>query len=226
MRKAAKMICAGVAIASLSVSAFAAGGYTKQATLEYDNIKIQIDGQQITPKDPNGKTVEPFVINGTTYLPVRAVADAVGYGVSWDGKTNTVKLSSNGSTDVPAGPTTEVGPVLFDQGGIKITYNGWTSEQTYSGGNDYAIKLLIENYTNRNICVQVRNESIDGIMCGSIFSAEVASGKKKNDTIKFMDYSINQSGITNFDNIEFYFHVFDNDNWVEYFDTGIVTINT
>ena len=226
MNKAAKMICAGVAIASLSVSAFAAGGYTKQATLEYDNIKIQIDGQQITPKDPNGKTVEPFIINGTTYLPVRAVADAVGYGVSWDGKTNTVKLSSNGSTDVPAGPSTKVGTVLFDQGGVKITYKGWTSEKTYNGGTDYALKVYIENSTSRDIMVQVRDESVDGIMCGCTFSADVAAGKKMNDTINFSNYYIQKAGVTNFNNIEFYFLIVDDADWMTQWESGIVTINT
>lgn len=223
MNKAAKMICAGVAIASLSVSAFAAGGYTKQATLEYDNIKIQIDGQQITPKDPNGKTVEPFIINGTTYLPVRAVADAVGYGVSWDSKTNTVKLSSSGSTDVPAGPSTKVGTVLFDQGGVKITYKGIADASNFMGGKD--IKLTIENNTSRNICVQTRNESVDGIMCDGTMSASVVSGKKINSSVSFWKSELERAGVTTFNNIEFSFNIFDDDSWDTIYDSGIVTIN-
>ena len=223
MNKATKMICTGIAVASLSVSAFAAGGYTKQATLEYDNIKIQIDGQQITPKDPNGKTVEPFIINGTTYLPVRAVADAVGYGVSWDGKTNTVKLTSDGSTDVPAGPSTKVGTVLFDQGGVKITYKGIADASSFMGGKD--IKLTIENNTSRNICVQTRNESIDGIMCEGTMSASVVPGKKINSSVSFWKSDLDSAGVTTFNNIEFSFHIFDDDSWDTIYDSNIVTIN-
>lgn len=63
-----------------------------QATLDYNNIKISLNGQYITPKDANGNTVEPFSINGTTYLPVRAVGDALGLSVDWDGNNTTVIL--------------------------------------------------------------------------------------------------------------------------------------
>lgn len=73
-------------------TAFAA--YQKQATLDYPGIRITLDGEEITPKDGAGNTVEPFTIDGTTYLPVRAVANALGLGVDWDGATKTVILTS------------------------------------------------------------------------------------------------------------------------------------
>lgn len=68
------------------------GLITKQ--LSYDNIKIELDGKEIVPKDANGNYVEPFTIDGTTYLPVRAVSGALGLNVDWDDKTNTVLLST------------------------------------------------------------------------------------------------------------------------------------
>jgi Copper amine oxidase N-terminal domain. len=67
---------------------------SRQATLEYNNIKITLDGKEITPKDVNGNAVEPFTIDGSTYLPVRAVANALNLGVEWDGDTSTVILTS------------------------------------------------------------------------------------------------------------------------------------
>jgi hypothetical protein len=66
----------------------------KAATLFYNNIKICIDGTYIEPKDSDGNKVEPFIMDGTTYLPVRAVANAFGKDVEWDGTTNTVFLGS------------------------------------------------------------------------------------------------------------------------------------
>ena len=36
----------------------------------YDDIEIVVDGQKIEPKDANGNAVQPFIYNGTTYLPV------------------------------------------------------------------------------------------------------------------------------------------------------------
>lgn len=100
-------------IAGILVTAVIAGGvvsasaaYQKQATLDYTGIKITLDGQAITPKDANGNTVEPFAISGTTYLPVRAVADALGLEVQWEQATQTVALTSDGSSAQSSAKTT------------------------------------------------------------------------------------------------------------------------
>ena len=84
-----------ILISSLIITAVAAGTERKvQATLTYRDIKITLDGKEIIPKDVNGNIVEPFIIGGTTYLPVRAIAGAVGLDVKWDGDTSTVVLAT------------------------------------------------------------------------------------------------------------------------------------
>lgn len=90
---AAGMLVTGVAV-GLAGTAMA---YQQQATLDYTGIKITMDGKHVTPLDGNGRLVSPFAINGTTYLPVRAIANSMGLDVQWDGDTNTVILNS-GST--------------------------------------------------------------------------------------------------------------------------------
>ncbi|MBR5553665.1 MAG: hypothetical protein IKV98_07430 [Clostridia bacterium] len=65
---------------------------TETIDATYDNIKIVVDGLTIDPKDANGNKVEPFIYNGTTYLPVRAVGEAFGKQVSWDGVEKIVYL--------------------------------------------------------------------------------------------------------------------------------------
>lgn len=62
--------------------------------LYFNNIKVSLDGKMVDLKDANGMAVEPFAIDGTTYLPVRAVSDAVGLDVEWDQKNQQVKLST------------------------------------------------------------------------------------------------------------------------------------
>lgn len=74
-----------------------AASMSVNATLVYNNIKITFDGKQINPKDADGNTVEPFIINGTTYLPVRAVSDSLGLNVDWNSQTKTVVLSTPGA---------------------------------------------------------------------------------------------------------------------------------
>jgi hypothetical protein len=64
----------------------------KMLEATYRNIIITIDGEPIEPKDAGGNTVEPFIVGGSTYLPVRAVAEAVGYDVNWIDEANTVTL--------------------------------------------------------------------------------------------------------------------------------------
>lgn len=64
--------------------------------IAYNNIKIFIDGAEYVAKDGNGNVVEPFVYNGTTYLPVRGIANAFGKDVVWDGKTSSIYLGKKG----------------------------------------------------------------------------------------------------------------------------------
>lgn len=96
MKKQWKGFTLGVVVTLLIVSmvgsAFAA--YQRQATLEYADIKLVIDGEAITPTDASGNTVEPFIIDGTTYLPIRAIANALGLDVAWDNNTKTATLTS------------------------------------------------------------------------------------------------------------------------------------
>lgn len=95
MKKRLQGIIAGVLIGTMLPSGIA---LAKQATetirVTYDNIKILIDGKEYHPTDANGNTVEPFIYNGTTYLPVRAIANAFDKEVDWEAQTSTVTLGS------------------------------------------------------------------------------------------------------------------------------------
>ena len=72
----------------------------------FRDIKIKLNGSEVIPKDATGKTVEPFIIDGTTYLPVRAVGEAMGLDVDWNGDTNTVLLEGRGCGRGAAGVRT------------------------------------------------------------------------------------------------------------------------
>ena len=61
---------------------------TQEISAAFRDIKIIVDGKQLST------TAEPFIYNGTTYLPVRAVGEAVGKEVAWDKDTNTVTLTT------------------------------------------------------------------------------------------------------------------------------------
>ncbi|MBR3059761.1 MAG: copper amine oxidase N-terminal domain-containing protein [Oscillospiraceae bacterium] len=90
-----------VILMGLALPAIAAG-----STVTWDSVfvgvNIVIDGEKLEPKDVNGNPVDAVIYKGTTYLPVRAVAEALGVAVNWDGDTRTVYLG-----DVPAKPQPE-----------------------------------------------------------------------------------------------------------------------
>jgi len=75
---------------------------SRQITATYNGIKIYVNGVRTIPTDANGNSVEPFVVDGTTYLPVRAIAEAVGYDVDYSSKDQAVYLTSG--TDLTTSP--------------------------------------------------------------------------------------------------------------------------
>ena len=95
MKERRKGFITGVLVSTILmglVGTAAATVGSRTLSADYNDIKISVNGSIITPTDANGNTVEPFAINGTTYLPVRAVAEAVNCSVTWDGSNSTVYL--------------------------------------------------------------------------------------------------------------------------------------
>lgn len=124
-KKAAAAVCMA---AVLGTSAVFAASVTRTIDVEFNDIKINVDGEEITPKDANGKTVEPFTYDGSTYLPVRAISEALGKDVTWDEDTSTVGITSDGSSEETPSDGTEV----YEQGEL-IYENALDSEDDVEG---------------------------------------------------------------------------------------------
>lgn len=90
----------GIAFAlagAMAVGAAAANIQRITADLRPD-IAVYVNGVQQTFRDTKGNPVSPIQYNGTTYLPVRAVANAAGMEVDWDSKTQSVYLEDDKSS--------------------------------------------------------------------------------------------------------------------------------
>ena len=82
-------------ITTLFTGALAYTG-SKTQTLNYSDIKVALDGKILKLSDATGAEVEPFSIDGTTYLPVRAISQALGFEVAWNGDSHTVYITREG----------------------------------------------------------------------------------------------------------------------------------
>lgn len=99
MHRKIRGIAAGVLVGAMITGAVVLAKQTTQnADLYYNDIKIYIDGAELSPKDVNGNPTEPFTMNGSTYLPVRAIASALGKEVEWDGDTQSVYIGKKDQT--------------------------------------------------------------------------------------------------------------------------------
>ena len=78
---------------ALTLPALASVGQ-RTAALHYQNIKVTLDGRTLDLTDSRGNEVEPFTIDGTTYLPLASISKALGMDVRWDADTNTVILNT------------------------------------------------------------------------------------------------------------------------------------
>lgn len=208
-----------IVIFSLTATAFAAVN-SKSITVGYNNIKVYINEKLTQLKDPNGHTVDPFVYDGTTYVPLRAVSEALGQQVRWDAATSSIYIDSQPAKTTPS--ATEANQTLMNQNGVKITYLGMEKNTSSMGG--YLIKLKIDNTSSKDYMVQIRNFSVNGIMCDSIFSCDVSAGKTAFDQIKVYQSALNSIGQTSISSAEFYFTVVDSKDWSSSFQSDTVKL--
>lgn len=111
--------------------------------------------------------------------------------------------------------------VLVDEEDIRITATGL--EDTWMGP---ALKVLIENNSDLDLTFQTRSTSVNGYMIDTMFSPEVAAGKKANDEITFSSTEMEMAGIEAIADIETIFHIFTTEDWETYHDTDPVSIRT
>lgn len=188
MKKIEKIITSALAISMLGIVANATVG-ERAATLVYDNIKIVLDGKEVVPKDANGNVLEPFIIDGTTYLPVRGVSGALGLGVNWNGETKTVELNTPGAFS---------GAVeVYDDDKITIEFAGCTVEKPYAFLDNiyYYANFNIKNKTDYELTFTPKSISFNGMSFNSFSGSEAVAPKSSGKVSFHTETQIPTSGI-------------------------------
>lgn len=96
MKKRARIrdMVLGALIATLlfGLAATALAALTPMDIQVFTGVKVYVDDQLVDPRNVNGEPVDVLAYNGTTYLPIRAVGNALGLAVQYDAATQSAYL--------------------------------------------------------------------------------------------------------------------------------------
>ena len=173
-----------VVVGQLTVPALAA--LTGKTITAYTGINVYMDDVRLAMTDVNGNAVEAFAYNGTTYLPVRAVANAFDTAISWDGLSQSVYIGRH-SSDRPAlylqdldwftGWDVSVVPSAMDNLGntrLSVIRNGMDNVYKINGKYSKIDGYFFQEYDYRNNPVKSTFSIYgDGRV---LYSAEMAGG--------------------------------------------------
>lgn len=110
---------------ALPISAQASDG---ALSIKVFPVNILVNGKVFQPTDVNGHKVMVFTHNGTTYAPLRALAEAYGLDVDYDSKNNTVSVTN--PAQAYASPTTDSFTSVWTIKEKPVTNNG--SEKVFT----------------------------------------------------------------------------------------------
>ena len=168
MKKNFKVFLSGCITTVLALgligTAAATVGY-RDASLYYNDIKVTVNGTQAELVDASGNPVEPFIISGTTYLPIRAISSALGLDVEWNGSTSTVVLTNPNLI--------ETGTLLYEDENVAIAFGALRDPDYSFMGGTYA-DFIITNKTNVELTFQPSAISFDGLSYQFMGSEDVA----------------------------------------------------
>lgn len=114
------------------------------------------------------------------------------------------------------------GDLAYDGNGIKIVVKGLTEDDSLLGPS---IVVYLENTGDKNVTVQTKDVTVNGMMVEAVFSSEVVAGKRTVDTITFLESDIEENDITEIKDVELSFHVFDSEEWETIVDTESIKLS-
>lgn len=99
MKKAIRIMMVIVLVISvLGLGAVAEGLRRDIVAVETKDMYLSYNGDEFLARDANENVVYPIVVDGTSYLPTRAVCAIANLKVDWDDTTRTILLTSSDNT--------------------------------------------------------------------------------------------------------------------------------
>ena len=217
-----KDVCLGATVAALVMGA-APAAYAKVANMDipvmFNNIKIVVYGTELKTDK------EPFIYEGTTYLPVRAVGEAVGKNVTWDAASKTVILgeteqkeqekepeqpeettSDNDSRlgKLASKPSTNVNNMKIQCTGVRESagyIDGIEVDFKFTNNSDFEQTVVLDS-------LEVNNNEVEGYLYASVLG-----DRSETDRLTIEDSDLKSAGIDKIYNISVVFRVYNHDDW-------------
>lgn len=130
-------------------------------------------------------------------------------------ESDTVTITTNLAKDYEYS-FDDSGQLLYNDKDIRIIAKGISSDDSFFGPG---LVMFIENLRDESIVVQARDVSINGFMVSTIFSTELAPGKRAVDAVTFLSSELEENGIEEISEVELAFHIFDGESWDAIVDT-------
>lgn len=111
--------------------------------------------------------------------------------------------------------------VLLNKRGLVIT----ATDLDEKGVQGPVLKVSVQNRSETDVFIQIRDASVNGYMTATSFSAAVTAGQEANVSILFPASEIQKSGIETIAELEFAFHILDR-NRITFLESGAVTVRT
>ena len=224
-----KDVCLGATVAALVMGA-APAAYAKVANMDipvmFNNIKIVVDGKELKTDK------EPFIYEGTTYLPVRAVGEAVGKNVTWDAASKTVILGETEQKETEQ-KETEKEPEQPEEttsdddsrlgklsskpstnvNNMKIQCTGVRESAGYIDGIEVDFKFTNNSDFEQTVwldSLKVNNKDVEG----SLYT-KILGDRSETDRLTSEDSDLKSAGIDKIYNISVVFRVYNHDDWDE-----------
>lgn len=144
-----KIITVFSVLIAVTVTVEAANFGTSRTIDVTDGVSVYMDGNELEMKNEEGKDVDAFIYDGTTYLPARAISEANGNSVKWDGGSGRVNITSNK-------PKSKKNPNLANVAAEEDKYyifelsdNVNRTHVTYK--NRYGIEIAADLYTSKDL---------------------------------------------------------------------------
>jgi len=138
-----KRIIIGITLIALAAS-FTAGAFASDMVKEITahinyGLTMKLNNADFNPSENDGAAIRPITYNGRTYLPVRALSEALGIAVDYDGATETVYLGDKEWTHY----STETFKTSFEGGTTKTSFTT-DSALLFASGKTFKSGLVMQ----------------------------------------------------------------------------------